>query len=267
MNSYYKNIKRCCILICILCILSGIILTVQIQMQKEEIQRIEQVKTQQAQQAQLAEEAVKSVTSLQEANRRLSEETVHMAEDMQNFVQAYEKNRQEIERVEAEYTKQKKAYDTKIYLNEIVAQLDRENGTKTGIERYFKIEKSELEEILEQTDCSESLTARFPDASYWGVLLPAGDKIWVQYDTDYSQNMLPVGLVIENPLVDLGYKDARAGMYLFDIQEMYPESEAEEARLEWRYIRYLRYKDDAFVYYYVAVSEYGDAVILYITPR
>lgn len=124
-----------------------------------------------------------------------------------------------------------------------------------------------MEEILEQTDCSESLIARFPDASYWGDLLPAGDKIWVQYDTDYSQNMLPVGLVIENPLVDLGYKDARAGMYLFDIQEMYPESEAEEARLEWRYIRYLWYKDDAFVYYYVAVSEYGDATILYITPR
>lgn len=264
MNNYYKYVKRSCIAVCILCVLLGIIFTVQIQMQKEEMQRIEQVKTQQAQ---LIEEAVKAVTSLQEANRRLSEETVHMAEDMQNFVQAYEANRQEIERVETEYTKQKKAYDTKIYLNEIVAQLDRENGTKTGIERYFKIEKRELEEILEQTDCSESLTARFPDASYWGDLLPAGDKIWVQYDTDYSQNMLPVDLVIENPLVDLGYKDARAGMYLFDIQEMYPESEAEEARLEWRYIRYLRYKDDAFVYYYVAVSEYGDAAILYITPR
>lgn len=66
--------------------------------------------------------------------------------------------------------------------------------------------------------------------------------------------------------MSLGYKDARAGMYLFDIQKMYPDSQVEEARSEWRDIRYLRYKDDTFVYYYVAVSEYGDAAILYITP-
>lgn len=263
MNSYHKSIKRCHILVCILCLLSGIILTVKIQAQKEDLQRIEQEKNQQAQ---LAEETAKAVAKLQEENRKLSEETAHMEEDMQSFIQAYEKNRQEIEGVEAEYTEQQKAYDTKIYLNEIVAQLDRENGTQIGIERYFKIEKSELEEILEQTDCSESLMARFPDASYWGDLLPVGDKIWVQYDTNYSQNMRPVGLVVENPLVNLGYKDARAGMYLFDIQKMYPDAQVEEARLEWRDIRYLRYKDDAFVYYYVAISEYGDAAILYITP-
>lgn len=168
--------------------------------------------------------------------------------------------------LEAEYTKQQKAYDTKIYLDEIVAQLDRENGTKIGIERYFKIEKKELEEILEKTDCADRLEAEFPDASYWGDLLPVGDKIWVQYDTGRPQNTLPAGLVIENPLVSLGYKDARAGMYLFDIQKMYPDSQVEEARSEWRDIRYLRYKDDAFVYYYVAISEYGDAAILYITP-
>lgn len=260
MNSYHKNIKRCHILVCILCLLSGIILTVKIQAQKEELQRIAQEKNQQAQ------EAAKAVTKLQEENRKLSEETAHMEEDMQSFIQAYEKNRQEIEGVEAEYTQQQKAYDTKIYLDEIVAQLDRENGTKIGIERYFKIEKKELEEILEKTDCSEYLMAEFPDASYWEDLLPVGDKIWVQYDTNYSQNMRPVGLVVENPLVNLGYKDARAGMYLFDIQKMYPDSQVEEARLEWRNIRYLRYKDDAFVYYYVAISEYGDAAILYITP-
>lgn len=88
----------------------------------------------------------------------------------------------------------------------------------------------------------------------------------MQYDTGRPQNTLPAGLVVENPLVNLGYKDARAGMYLFDIQKMYPDSQVEEARSEWRDIRYLRYKDDAFVYYYVAVSEYGDAAILYITP-
>lgn len=263
MNSYHKSIKRCHILVCILCLLSGIILTVKIQAQKEDLQRIEQEKNQQAQ---LAEETAKAVAKLQEENRKLSEETAHMEEDMQSFIQAYEKNRQEIEKVEAEYTQQQKAYDTKIYLNEIAAQLDRENGTKIGIERYFKIEKSELEEILEQTDCSESLMARFPDASYWGDLLPVGDKIWVQYDTGRPQNTLPAGLVVENPLVNLGYKDARAGMYLFDIQKMYPDAQVEEARLEWRDIRYLRYKDDAFVYYYVAISEYGDAAILYITP-
>lgn len=263
MDSYHKNIKRCHILVCILCLLSGIILTVKIQVQKEDLQRIEQEKNQQAQ---LAEETAKAVAKLQEENRKLSEETAHMEEDMQSFIQAYEKNRQEIERVETEYTEQQKAYDTKIYLDEIVAQLDRENGTKIGIERYFKIEKSELEAILEQTDCSESLMARFPDASYWGDLLPVGDKIWVQYDTGRPQNTLPAGLVVENPLVNLGYKDARAGMYLFDIQKMYPDAQVEEARLGWRDIRYLRYKDDAFVYYYVAISEYGDAAILYITP-
>lgn len=90
MNSYHKSIKRCHILVCILCLLSGIILTVKIQAQKEELQRIEQEKNQQAQ---LAEETAKAVAKLQEENRKLSEETAHMEEDMQSFIQAYEKNR------------------------------------------------------------------------------------------------------------------------------------------------------------------------------
>lgn len=261
MNNYNKSIERCLIAVSIVCIVLSAVFAIQIQMQKEEIQRIERVEIQ------WAEEAVSAKAELKEENRILLEEVNSIAADAHGFVQEYRRNRQDIERVEAKYAEQKIAYDKKMYLDEIVAELDRENETNVLTERYFKIEKEELEEILGEKDISEKLNAEFPGADYWGDLLPVGDRIWVKYDTDHPQNILPIGLVVENPLLDIGYKDARAGMYLFDIQEMYPNTEVENAELEGSRIRYLRYEDNAFLYYYIAISDYGDATILYISPR
>lgn len=261
MNIYYKSIKRSLMLVSIVCIVLSAVFVIQIQMQKEEIQRIEQT------QIQWAEEAARATAELEEKNRIRLEEANGMAADAHSFVQEYKRNRQDIESVEAEYTEQKIAYDKKIYLDEILAELDRENETNVLIERYFRIEKEELEEILGEKDISEKLDAEFPDADYWGDLLPVGDRIWVKYDIDHPQNILPIGLVVENSLLEIGYQDARAGMYLFDIQEMYPNTEVENVELEWGRIRYLRYEDNEFLYYYIALSDYGDATILYITPR
>lgn len=79
-------------------------------------------------------------------------------------------------------------------------------------------------------------------------------------------------------MIDIGYEDARAGMYLFDIEKSYSGSMVEETEIEevesvrgrdthhFHHIKYLQYMDDEFIYYYVALDGYGDAVITYIVP-
>lgn len=55
-----------------------------------------------------------------------------------------------------------------------------------------------------ETNLTDQLQAELPDVYQWGCLLPVGDRIWVQYDEDDAQNTLPTGVVIQNPLIDIG---------------------------------------------------------------
>ena len=242
MNKRYQVMKRCALIFCSCCIMFSLVLLAQIQEQKRQIQTLQHLKKETA-------------------------ETAQMSEDGRQFLWTYEKNGQAVKELEERLTALQSYYDKGVYLDSLAIELDRENESKSCIQRYFKIEKGELEKILGETDASDQLKANFPDAEEWGYLLPAGDGIWVQYDADDPQNALPTGVVIQNPLVDIGYKDARAGMYLYDIKDRYPGSAVEEAVLERGIVRYIRYADDEFMYYYVAVNDFGDAVIVYIVPN
>lgn len=110
------------------------------------------------------------------------------------------------------------------------------------------------------------MDAGLPGQDESGILLPAGDKIWVRYGAEDDH---PVGLVIQNPLIDIGYMDARVGRdeALNDIQRRYPDSELEFIRYDWGYVHYLRYEDADFVYYYADTSVFQEPTILYIEPK
>ncbi len=260
MNQYERMIKRGAAVVCVCCLICSLVFLVKIQEQERQIQTLQDLQT----------ETERSRLQSEEENTRivsqLKEELAQTAQEPENK-RKLQKSEQAIEELEERIPALQSYYDKGVYLDSLAAQMDRENGSKSCIERYFKIEKGELEEILGKTEVSDQLKADFPDADKWGYLLAAGDGIWVQYDVEDSQNALPKGVVIQNPLLDIGYQDARAGMYVFDIEERYPDSAVEEARLEWGTIRYLRYADDEFVYYYVAIDDFGDAVMEYIVPN
>lgn len=238
MTKYDCVLKRCAMIVCSCCVVCGLVLLAQIQEQKRQMQTLQHLKTEM--------------------------EWLLMRSETES---AKEESGQAVKELEERISALRLAYDKGTYLESIAEKTDRENRAASCIERYFKIEKGELEKILGEAEAADKLKTDFPDAGHWGYLLAAGEKIWVQYEADAPQNALPVGLVIENPQLDMGYKDARAGMYLFDIEDSYPGSEVEEAELDWGVTRYLRYTDEAFVYYYVAVDEMGDAVITYIVPN
>ncbi len=264
MNKHYQVIKRCVAIVCVCCLIFGLVFLAQIQEQKRQIQTLQQLQTEtEWSRLQSEKENTRIVAQLKKEMAQTAQEL----ENKRELLWTYEKNGQAIEELEERISALQSYYDKGVYLDSFAAQMDRENGSKSCIERYFKIGKGELEEILGEAEVSDQLKANFPDAEEWGYLLSVGDGIWVQYDVEDSQNALPKGVVIQNPLLDIGYQDARAGMYVYDIEERYPNSAVEEAELEWGTIRYLRYADDEFVYYYVATSDFGGAVIEYIVPN
>ncbi|MDE7231947.1 MAG: hypothetical protein K2N37_02565 [Lachnospiraceae bacterium] len=264
MNKYYRAIKGCVMVFCSCCIVFSSVFLAQIQEQKRQIQILQNLKIEvEWTRLQSEKENTGTVAQLEKEMTQTAQELVNKRQ----LLWKYEKNGQVMKELEERILALQSYYDKGAYLDSLAAELDRENESKSCIERYYKIEKGELEKVLGETDAFDKLKADFPDAEDWGYLLPVGDRIWVQYDVDDSPNALPMGVVIQNPLIDIGYKDARAGMYLYDIKNNYPESAVEEAKLERGTIRYLRYADNEFIYYYVAVDGYGDAVIVNIVPN
>jgi hypothetical protein len=158
-------------------------------------------------------------------------------------------------------------YKKGVYLDSIAAELDHEIGSKAYISRYFQVQKEELQSILDASNLSAGLDAVFPGAEAWGELLPVGDKIWLRYSVDSFPDDFPEGVVIQNPALPVGYREIRSGMYLFDIEEKYPDSKVEWYSSEGENFRYLRYEDDVYSYYYIAIPAYGDSTITYITPN
>lgn len=274
MRKHYQVIKRCALIFCNCCIIFSLVFLAQMQEQKRQIQTLQNLKTE-TQRLQEENETVGTVAQLEEENKEMARELAYKRQ----LILSYEENGQVMKELAERIPVLQSYYDKGVYLDSLAAELDRENGSRACIARYFKIEKGELEEILGETKLVDQLQAGLPDVYQWGCLLPVGDGIWVRYEENDVQNALPTGVVIQNPLLDIGYEDARAGMYIFDIEKSYPGSTIEETEIEevesvrgidthhFHHISYLRYMDDEFIYYYVALDGYGDAVIVYIVPN
>lgn len=257
MKKHYLVIKRCVLICCSCCIIFSLVFLTQIQEQKRQIQTLQNLKT----------EAASTVAQLRKEKAEMDDELA----DKRQLILTYEENGQVIKELSERIAALQSYYDKGVYLDFLAAELDQEKGSEFRIETYFKIEKRELKEILGDTELTDRLKGNLPDEYQWGCLLPVGDGIWVQYDDEDAPDALPMGVVVQNPLIAIGDQDARAGMYLFDIQKIYQDSKVEETEIEveqhFDHISYLRYTDDEFIYYYVALDYYGDAVIVYIVPN
>lgn len=257
MNRQYRIMKRCALICCSCCVILSLVFLAQIQEQKRQIQTLQNLKT----------EMAGTVAQLREEKARMADELAYKRQ----LIQTYEENGQAMEELSERIAALQSYYDKGVYLDSLAAELDQEMESQSRIEAYFKIEKGELEEILGDMELADRLKGNLSDEYQWGCLLPVGDGIWVQYEEDDTPDALPMGVVVQNPLLAVGYQDARAGMYLFDIQKRYPDFRVEETEMEaeqhFNHISYLRYTDDEFTYYYAALGYYDEAVIVYIVPN
>lgn len=247
----------CCLTLCT-------ILNIQIAIQKEQLQVGGYVEEQIHQ---LEQEKKANFVKLENRNSRLTENVNIAIDGVQNFLDKYDDARQQTEDGKQAYEVLKSEYDKRLYLDTVMLELDEENGTHEYVERFFEIDKKSLLETLGQTQWEEELGAQFREADNWGELLPVGDQMWNLYENDSTLDSYPQGVLIQNPLIDVGYRDARAGMNLFDIKAMYPTSRREDKKLSDGNFRYLQYEDARYRYYYVTLDHCADYTVLYVTHK
>ena len=187
----------------------------------------------------------------------------NVLETVQYYLEQDEAIQQQIDETENKYTELEIAYNKKMYLDSIVAEMDKTNGSTAYLDRYFRIEKDKLQEIVYKSDVSGELAAEFSGAQTRSDFLPVGEKIWLRYDGD---NIFPEGIMIQNPLINVGYKDAKIGMTLSGIQELIPNSEIKIVN-DVYYYGYVRFEDENYFYYYIKIFEYRNSTILYVQPK
>lgn len=256
--------KMCMMVFAICCLTVCMILNVQIAIQNNQLQA---GKLLQERMQRLEEERAVNISNLEKEKENLKKNADKAMEGVQDALEKYDDIRYEINNEEQAYELLESEYDKLLYLDEVVLELDKENGSHDYVERYFQIDKRSLQEVLKEMPWQEELGAQFPEMEKWGELLPVGDQIWNLYAPDSSPDSYPLGVLIQNPLIDFGYKDARAGMNLLDIKARYPESRREDKKLSDGNFRYLQYEDKNCRYYYVTVDHCVDCTILYVTQR
>lgn len=247
----------CCLTLCT-------VLNIQIAIQKEQLQIGGYVE----EQMQLLEKEKRAnLVKLEDKNSQLTENACKMIKSEGDFLDKYDDVRCQTEEGERQYEVLKSEYDKRLYLDTVILDMDEEKGSHEYVERYFKIDKKSLQEVLEQTQWEKELGAQFLETEKWGELLPVGERIWNLYEKDSSPDSYPQGVLIENPLIDFGYKDARAGMNLLTIKDKYPAFYKEDKSLSDGNFRYLQYEDERYKYYYVTVDHCVDCTVLYVTHR
>lgn len=80
---------------------------------------------------------------------------------------------------------------------------------------------------------------------------------------------MPIGIVVANPQIKIGYGEAKVGMTVHDIEEAFKEGgqvECGEIEAGERNVSYLCFEDDPYVYYYLSTdgAEWLQPAILYI---
>lgn len=145
-------------------------------------------------------------------------------------------------------------------LEEKENQAARELCPDRMYEKYFRLKEGELARIegvedAEQVGCMGNLNSHFTSFAFEIHM-----DMWVQYsDKGYIVEYdTPGAIVIENPDIDLGYMDARAGMNFEEIQK---RAGIGEIQTGFMYtsdyeIYYLEYEEAGYLYRYL--SEYPD---------
>lgn len=259
-----KHIKLCIIGLDICCLVMSIVLLVQTAVQRNQLQMMQQMK----EQVKLTrEEASDDLLQWEEKNRALTGTADQIVEDVQDFLREYDELRKEVSDTRQMSIQWQKVYDKRLYLDDLALEVDKEEQRQDYIERYFNLDKKKLQDVLDDTFWEDELGAKFDNMDKWGELLPVGEGIWNRYEVDSTRDSLPLGIVVQNPLIDFGYREARAGMNLLAIEDDYPEARELDKELADGNFRGLRFEDERYVYYYVTVGHDTNCTILYVTHR
>lgn len=211
-------------------------------------------------------EMTAAVESLMEENTALSEREKVITSDIQDFILKHKELEEEINEAKSWYEATEIVYQIRQYIDSISAQIDTDYGSSEYIDRYFRVEKDELRVIVDDYDVgeeTESLPIVVQASDTW---LPIGEKIWLRYG-DGSRDSLPIGLLVQNTSVNIGYQNVRAGMFLSNIKSSLPSAEVEFADYDWGKLYYLLYEDDSYRYYYISIDSRDNPTILYIEPK
>lgn len=113
----------------------------------------------------------------------------------------------------------------------------------------------------------------FLNSHFGGAVIDIDEGIYVQYsrpaELPVSESSLPTSLIVENPDIDMGFMNARAGMNFLEIQE---NAYAEEIQTGFMYtstneVYYIEYTDDAYLYQYVSNERDGSNSWLIISQN
>lgn len=256
MKNKLFYIKKCLFICGIGCVVLDFIFLYQIITQKNKLLEYYQSTTRKNE---LSEsEMTATIESLTEENAALSS-------NVQEFLLRSQELEEEMSEAESWYEASEIVYHIRQYIDSLSAQIYAENGSSEYIDRYFRVEKGELQAIVNDYDIGEEIEAFPITLSESEILLPIGEKVWLRYEAGNGNN-LPLGLFIQNPTVDIGYGDARAGMSMWKIAgSIMPELEC--VSLDWGDIYYRRYEDDSYRYYYLSVGDRDNPAILYMEPQ
>ena len=261
MKNKLFYIKKCLTICGIVCVVLDFIFLYQIIKQKSEL--LEYYQNMARQNGLSESEMTATIESLTEENAALSEREEEITSDVQEFLLRSQELEEEMSEAESWYEASETVYHIRQYIDSLSAQVYAENGSSEYIDRYFRVEKGELQAIVNDYDIDEEIKAFPITISESEILLPIGEKVWLRYE---NGNNLPLGLFIQNPTLDIGYGDARAGMSMWEITgSIMPELEC--VSLEWGDIYYRQYEDDSYRYYYLSVGGRDNPAILYMEPR
>lgn len=255
--------RLCMMVFAVCCLTVCTILQIQIAIQEKQLQMGEYMR----ERIEELEGEVENIACAEHENEALSQKANQIANDVQHFLRQYNITNYEALSRQKEMDALKSEYDKRLYLDRIFLQLGEENGSGGYMERYFQIEKGSLKDFLNGLQWEEELGAHFYEMEKWGELLPVGERVWNLYAPDSSPDSVPIGVLLQNPLIDFGYKEARTGMKLLDIQERYPEAGKEDEKLADGNFLYLQYGDERYRYYYVTIDYGSGCTMLYVTHR
>lgn len=213
----------------------------------------------------------------------LSESLAGTEAAFSELLSAYEETRKQIAEAEETYEALETIYGFKAYVDDTAAELYRDSSETPDsvnpyIERYFMVGEDELREKL-GNDTFPSLAG----AEDYGVFLPVGEGIWLRYEQDggnAGENadvsgdvpVVPIGIVITNPQINVGYGEAKVGMTIHDIEKILKEGsqvERREVEVGEESASYLCFEDERYAYYYLSTdgAEWLQPTTLYITRR
>ena len=157
-----------------------------------------------------------------------------LSDDVERFLDESEAYSTQIEELQEACEELERKCNVKIYLENTAIELD----CKAYLEKLFTIRKDEFQI---ESDCL---------------------RLIYEEENDY-----PVGVYIQNQLSDIGLEDAKLGMNIFDIREIFPEAVEDRVEYHGKMIHYLLVEDDAFKYYSIENGGWGEITELYIVQK